>query len=198
MTNSQETEGLVARPTHEQIQELIRELRDPNDTSLRFKALAADWLQALEAERERLAVALVDAVELAHPALTKGLEEAKRQIEALQASQAEVGRVGEQGLRSAISQSAATREPISRAAGEAEPSGLTSEILPSEWQVETLSDAPITSVFLQAREDGGLRVWSDDEPGLILSGHDANAVSGAIWPAIKALRQYRLTGSLDQ
>lgn len=34
-------------PTRAQIAELVRELRDPNDTGLRYKALAADYLEAL-------------------------------------------------------------------------------------------------------------------------------------------------------
>jgi hypothetical protein len=55
----------------------------------------------------------------------------------------------------------------------------------------------VTTVFLSEREDGGLRVWSDDEPGLVLSGRDADAVSGDIWRAIKALREYRSSKALD-
>lgn len=50
-------------------------------------------------------------------------------------------------------------------------------------------DAPV--IFLQEREDGGLRVWSDDEPGLILSHRDPNRVLADIFPAIRALRAFR-------
>jgi hypothetical protein len=56
-----------------------------------------------------------------------------------------------------------------------------------------IADGPsgVTVVFLSERADGGLRVWSDDEPGLILSGANADAVSGDIWRAIKVLREHR-------
>lgn len=46
-------------------------------------------------------------------------------------------------------------------------------------------------VWLAERDDGGLRVWSDDEPGLILSGADPARVGADIWPAIKVLRAHR-------
>jgi len=42
-------------------------------------------------------------------------------------------------------------------------------------------------VSLEDREDGGLRVFSDELPGLILSGHDKKAVLEKIAPAIAAL-----------
>lgn len=41
------------------------------------------------------------------------------------------------------------------------------------------------------REDGGLRVSCDDEPGLILSGDDPEKVMASIWPALKALDHRR-------
>jgi len=43
---------------------------------------------------------------------------------------------------------------------------------------------------LETREDGGLFVWSDDVPGLILSGPDKNAVLEAIGPALAVLLPY--------
>ncbi len=55
----------------------------------------------------------------------------------------------------------------------------------------TPQEALLVAIFLQEREDGGLRVWSDQEPGLILSGHDPRDVGSDIWPAIKALQTYR-------
>ena len=48
-------------------------------------------------------------------------------------------------------------------------------------------DAPQLSLFLAYRPDGGLRVWSDDLPGLVLSGRDPFRVMANVWPAIEAL-----------
>lgn len=45
-------------------------------------------------------------------------------------------------------------------------------------------------LWIGARSDGGLRVWSDDFLGLILSGPDPAKVLADIWPAIIALREY--------
>lgn len=45
----------------------------------------------------------------------------------------------------------------------------------------------VLNVVLTDREDGGLRVHSDDFPGLILSGADRKIVCDSIAPAIKAL-----------
>jgi len=42
-------------------------------------------------------------------------------------------------------------------------------------------------VTLEDRTDGGLRVWSENLPGLILSGRDRARVVAAIAPAIKTL-----------
>ncbi len=55
-------------------------------------------------------------------------------------------------------------------------------------------DAPyltVVNVTLKDCEDGGLEVFSDDLPGLILSGPDPDNVAAAIMPAIKALLQHR-------
>lgn len=46
------------------------------------------------------------------------------------------------------------------------------------------------AIFLDDREEGGLFVYSDDVPGLILSGSDKEAVGRCIVPAIEALRAH--------
>lgn len=43
------------------------------------------------------------------------------------------------------------------------------------------------TIKLMSREDGGLRVCSDDVPGLILSGADPSKVCADIWPVVQAL-----------
>lgn len=50
-------------------------------------------------------------------------------------------------------------------------------------------------VTLEDREDNGLRVYSDELPGLILSGADKRAVMDRIAPAIAAL--FKATKGLD-
>lgn len=47
------------------------------------------------------------------------------------------------------------------------------------------------TVFLESRPDGGIRVWSDDLPGLILSGRDRTKVIADIEPAAIALLKYK-------
>jgi hypothetical protein len=47
------------------------------------------------------------------------------------------------------------------------------------------------AVYFEDREDGGVRVWSDDEPGLILSGRDRYAVGAGVLRALDALRAFR-------
>lgn len=42
-------------------------------------------------------------------------------------------------------------------------------------------------VNLEDRGDGGLRVWSDELPGLILSGPNKTKIISAIEPAVRAL-----------
>lgn len=49
----------------------------------------------------------------------------------------------------------------------------------------------VVTVILQDREDGGLRVYSDDLPGLILSGSDRVKVAASIVPAIEALFEHK-------
>jgi hypothetical protein len=45
----------------------------------------------------------------------------------------------------------------------------------------------IVMAFVERRSDGGVKVWSEDLPGLILSGKDRTKVLAAIDPAVKAL-----------
>ena len=47
------------------------------------------------------------------------------------------------------------------------------------------------TIVLEPREDGGLRVWSDDLPGLVLSGSDQEAVLSDLDIAIIELQRYR-------
>lgn len=47
------------------------------------------------------------------------------------------------------------------------------------------------TLTLEAREDGGLRISSEQMPGLILSGHDPDAVMAKVLPAITALQQHQ-------
>ena len=42
-------------------------------------------------------------------------------------------------------------------------------------------------IHLQRRPDGGLRVWSDDVPGLVLSHADADRVMADIIPAVETI-----------
>jgi hypothetical protein len=49
----------------------------------------------------------------------------------------------------------------------------------------------VITVILADRETGGLRAYSDDLPGLILSGRDRDDVFGKIAPAIEALFRHK-------
>jgi hypothetical protein len=49
----------------------------------------------------------------------------------------------------------------------------------------------IVTVTLEDREDGGLLVYSDELPGLILSGSNQHAVCECIAPAIQALFEHK-------
>ena len=44
------------------------------------------------------------------------------------------------------------------------------------------------TLTLERREDGGLRVYSDDVPGLILSGRNPDKVMATVLDAINALK----------
>jgi hypothetical protein len=43
------------------------------------------------------------------------------------------------------------------------------------------------SLIFEKREDGGLRVWSDDVPGFVLSHSDCEAVFADIAPALETI-----------
>ena len=43
------------------------------------------------------------------------------------------------------------------------------------------------SIKIEQRPDGGVRIWSDQLPGLILSGRDPLKVMSDVWPAITEL-----------
>ena len=43
------------------------------------------------------------------------------------------------------------------------------------------------SLIFEKREDGGLRVWSDDVPGFVLSHYDCEAVFADIAPALETI-----------
>ena len=45
---------------------------------------------------------------------------------------------------------------------------------------------------IQQRKDGGVRVWSDDVPGLVLSGPDPEAVRRDVRPAVEEILSARL------
>ena len=51
-------------------------------------------------------------------------------------------------------------------------------------------------ITIGPREDGGVRIWSDDMPGLILSGSDPLKVMADIGPALKVLIEYKRQASL--
>lgn len=48
------------------------------------------------------------------------------------------------------------------------------------------------AVMFERRENGGLRVWSDDVPGLFLSGADAHAVLSDVVQALETLLEHNL------
>lgn len=50
-----------------------------------------------------------------------------------------------------------------------------------------LNEIKLTLLILE-RPDGGLRICSEELPGLILSGPDPVKVCAKIWPAVVALR----------
>lgn len=47
------------------------------------------------------------------------------------------------------------------------------------------------AIKIAPRGDGGIHIWSDDMPGLVLSGADPVKVMGDLWPAIKVLSEYK-------
>lgn len=48
------------------------------------------------------------------------------------------------------------------------------------------------SIKFKMREDGGIRIWSDDIPGLILSGPDPKKFLGPMWEPICDLIQHNV------
>lgn len=48
------------------------------------------------------------------------------------------------------------------------------------------------TVTLEPREDGGLRVYSPDMPGLILSGFEGQKIKDGILPAVATLHVFKL------
>ena len=46
-------------------------------------------------------------------------------------------------------------------------------------------------VSFERRPDGGLRAWSDDVPGFVLSHHDASAVLADVTPVLDAMLSAR-------
>lgn len=55
----------------------------------------------------------------------------------------------------------------------------------------TNHDFSVVSVTMEDREDGGLFVYSEDLPGLILSGPDKDAICNCIAPAIEAIFRHK-------
>lgn len=58
----------------------------------------------------------------------------------------------------------------------------------------TVVNCTVTSTYeisVSRREDGGLRIWSNNLPGLVLSGADASAVWRDLGPAIEALLNHK-------
>lgn len=51
----------------------------------------------------------------------------------------------------------------------------------------TMASVTVITVTLSDREDGGLRIYSEDLPNLILSGPDRIVIAAAIVPAIEAI-----------
>ena len=54
-----------------------------------------------------------------------------------------------------------------------------------------MSELTIVAVQIEDREDGGLRVYSEDLPNLILSGRDKETVVSNIVPAIEAIFRHK-------
>ena len=63
--------------------------------------------------------------------------------------------------------------------------------MPTDNSTDAMFSLTVVTVTLKDREGGGLEVFSDDLPGLILSGSDRNKVASAIMPAIEALFRYK-------
>lgn len=57
-------------------------------------------------------------------------------------------------------------------------------------KIDSHTDRKIIKVFVADREDGGVRVWSDDIPGLVLSGKDRVKVIADIGRAVRTILQH--------
>lgn len=44
------------------------------------------------------------------------------------------------------------------------------------------------TIKIERRDDGGLRIWSDEVMGLIVSGADPEQTLAKVWPALVALK----------
>src|SRR5258707_14038694 len=58
--------------------------------------------------------------------------------------------------------------------------------LRQEWAMKALLPAKFVVSF-ERRDDGGLRAWSDDVPGFVLSHSDPQAVLEDVKPALQAI-----------
>src|SRR5260221_12516101 len=58
--------------------------------------------------------------------------------------------------------------------------------LRQEWAMKALLPAKFVVSF-ERRDDGGLRAWSDDVPGFVLSHSDPKAVLEDVKPALEAI-----------
>lgn len=52
-------------------------------------------------------------------------------------------------------------------------------------------------VCFEQRPDGGLRAWSDDVPGLVLSHTDVDGVLEDVTEALKVILSHRLSADVD-
>lgn len=53
------------------------------------------------------------------------------------------------------------------------------------------------TVCFEQRPDGGLRAWSDDVPGLVLSHTDVDGVLSDVTEALKVILSYRFDANVD-
>lgn len=61
--------------------------------------------------------------------------------------------------------------------------------LEDNWLAEVLDQLPDREITIrfQDRSDGGLRIWSDDVPGLVLSGPNPTEVIHNLGPALSSI-----------
>lgn len=58
--------------------------------------------------------------------------------------------------------------------------------------------AEAITIKIEPRDDGGIRVSSDELPGLILSGKHADTIMASILPAVRGLREYAAKEAEDK